>query len=105
MTRSNFFVKNGVPVGFELEGHTGFDEEGFDVVCAAVSSAAYMTVNTITEVCGADADVVEKTGFLRMVLQGSSANDGLTVLRGFLLHMEQLAGQYPDCIDFHIREL
>ena len=98
-------MKNGVPVGFELEGHTGFAEEGLDVVCAAVSSAAYMTVNTIIEVCGADADVVEESGFLRMVLQGSSAEDDFSVMRGFLLHVEQLAGQYPDCIDFQIREL
>ena len=41
----------GTVLGFSLQGHAGCGEAGQDIVCAAVSSAAYLTVNTLTDVC------------------------------------------------------
>ena len=41
----------GTVLGFSLQGHAGCGEAGGDIVCAAVSSAAYLTVNTLTDVC------------------------------------------------------
>ena len=39
---------SGNLVGFVMEGHAGYADPGEDSVCAAVSSVAYMTANTIT---------------------------------------------------------
>ena len=33
--------------GIELNGHAGYGEEGYDIVCAAVSALALNTVNSI----------------------------------------------------------
>ena len=44
-----FTVKDNDICGFEISGHSDYAEEGSDIVCAAVSSAALMTANTITE--------------------------------------------------------
>ena len=41
---------SGNLVGFVMEGHAGYADPGEDIVCAAVSSVAYMTANTITEI-------------------------------------------------------
>ena len=50
MIRIDFLtLPSGGLLGFSMEGHAGYGEEGEDIVCAAVSSAAYLTVNTITE--------------------------------------------------------
>ncbi|WP_099205221.1 ribosomal-processing cysteine protease Prp [Scatolibacter rhodanostii] len=47
----NFFVlPDGKIEGFGITGHSDYAEEGSDIVCAAVSSAAFMAVNTITDV-------------------------------------------------------
>ena len=51
MLSAKFFVlESGTIVGFEILGHSGYAESGKDIVCSAVSSAAYMTENNITDV-------------------------------------------------------
>ena len=54
---SFFYSKGGFCVGFEVSGHSGFAESGFDIVCAAVSCAVQMCCNGITEIVKADARV------------------------------------------------
>ena len=66
---------SGEIVGFSIDGHAGFGEAGTDIVCAAVSSAAYMTVNTITEVLHADAHVSADDG----IKVGTPYVDGASV--------------------------
>jgi len=85
--------------GFSVKGHCSAnvnDEEG-KLVCAAVSSAVYLTVNTITEVVGDKANITEKDG--EMTVKLSSVSEGSkTVLEGFKIHILQLSKQYPRCI-------
>ena len=38
---------NGEYVGFSSKGHAGYAEEGYDIICAAVS---VLTVNTINSI-------------------------------------------------------
>ncbi len=76
------------------------DEQG-RLVCSAVSSAAYMTVNTITDVICDKADIEESDG--KMVLNVKNPSDKtLTVLEGFRLHIQQLEEQYKDCIKVYL---
>lgn len=96
MTRSKFFVNQGILVGFEIAGHTGAGRYGSDVVCAAVSSAALMAANTITEIYGLPADIVERGGYLRIELDIASAKRCQELLRGFCLHLTELQQQYPN---------
>ena len=37
----------GGVLGFSMEGHAEYGEAGEDIVCAAVSSAAYLAANTM----------------------------------------------------------
>ncbi len=74
-----------------------FAESGKDVVCAAVSSAAYMAANTITDVIGADAVANAEDGAMCVTL--NQANEqAQTVLRGLELHLTELSKQYPENI-------
>lgn len=50
MITVQFYSQAGLLTGFSLDGHAGRGEEGEDLLCASVSSAAYMTANTITDV-------------------------------------------------------
>ena len=47
MTKLVFFRSGGVFYGFEEQGHTGFGEEGDDVLCAALSSMTMLIINTV----------------------------------------------------------
>ena len=98
MIRAEFFSQAGRPVGFRLTGHAGFSGAGTDIVCAAVSSAAYLTANTITDVAGSAADVTAEDGVMFLRLFSPDAVAG-AILRGFRLHMEGLQEQYPQNIE------
>ncbi len=80
--------------GFSVSGHAGLAPAGQDVLCAAVSSAAYMTVNTLTDVCGIRCETDVRDGGMTVVLQSDSSS-AQELLQGFALHMRALAREYP----------
>ncbi len=97
MIKVTFFrSENGVPVGFNFKGHSGYAANGSDIVCSAVSSAAYMTANTILEIIKAEADVeVKDDGEMTLKVAPDSTNKVKDILLGLELHIKQLAEQYP----------
>lgn len=56
MVKANFYRKNGLYCGFIVSGHAG-GIFGQDIVCAGVSSAVMLTVNTVTDFLNSDAVV------------------------------------------------
>ena len=72
MTRSKFFLKDGLLQGFTLDGHSGAGEAGTDIICAAVSSAAYLIANTLTEVMGCQASAADADGHMACLLYTSA---------------------------------
>ncbi len=76
------------------------DEQG-RLVCASVSSAAYMTANTITEIIGDKADIEVTDGKMTLYVKKPS-DKTIAILEGFKLHMQQLEEQYKDCIKVYL---
>lgn len=99
MIRAVFFKRHGRPLGFRVAGHSGVSAAGTDIVCAAVSSAAYLTANTITEVLGVKARVLVKDGEMLLEIPENDAAPCGSLLKGFRLHMAALGEQYPDHIE------
>ena len=99
MISADFFVTDGgVLTGFSVSGHSGYAEEGRDIVCAAVSAMAYLTANTITEVIGADADIENDEGLLSLRVNKGDEGKCEIPLKGFYLQMKELVKQYPEYI-------
>lgn len=63
MTKITFFRKNGVFWGFRETGHTGFGEEGDDILCSALSAMTMLILNTleIAYKCPVDYRIDERT--------------------------------------------
>ena len=95
MIRVRFQTADGLLSGFHLSGHAGAGEYGQDIVCAAVSSAAYMTANPITEIVGATADITVHDGLMDLTVT-DRIEDCQDVLSGFQLHLEAMQEQYPN---------
>ncbi|MBR2044082.1 MAG: ribosomal-processing cysteine protease Prp [Clostridia bacterium] len=97
MTEVKFFVEGNIPVGFSLSGHSSFDCDDLEgkIVCSAVSSAAYMTANTIIEIVGDKAETQVDDG-LMVIRVKNPGKEAIAVLKGFRLHIEQLSLQYND---------
>ena len=99
MTSAVFFKNNGGLGGFRISGQT--DNTGSinaRLVCSAVSSAAYMAANTITEVIGDTPQIKVSDGEMSLKFKGCLSKASQTVLEGLWLHLCGLQEQYPDFI-------
>ncbi len=97
MIKATFFrFENGNPAGFNIKGHSGYSSHGTDIVCASVSSVAYMTANTISEIMKLPiiAEVNDDGEMTVKVYEKDSAKTR-ELLLGMELHIKELAGQYP----------
>lgn len=81
---------------FTIKGHSGSAEEGHDIICAAVSSAAYMAANTVTEILKVKASAKVRDGYMKFEFSGSDS--AANIIRGLKLHIEELSREYPDFI-------
>jgi uncharacterized protein YsxB (DUF464 family) len=92
------FVRSGKStIGFECSGHAGFAQAGQDIVCAAVSSAAYLAANTITDSFNVKAKAQVDEGYMLFELLEESA-EAQKVLDGLEAHIRSLAQDYPRSI-------
>ncbi len=95
MTSVKFLSKCGSIYGFEIKGHSSSSCDDFDgkIVCAAVSSAAYMAANTITEIIGDECEIDVDDALMRVKVIDPAQNT-IAVLNGLKLHLTELSKQY-----------
>ena len=94
MIRVRFMTADGLLSGFSVTGHAGAGAYGQDIVCAAVSSATYMTANTVTDILCQPADIVVDDGYFTLQVTGDIPACQ-AVLAGFRLHIEAMQHEYP----------
>ena len=89
--------------GFSVSGHSGYAEEGKDIVCAAISAIVTMAEATINDVCGGKAKVRVKEEDARITLTLPTSCDEeesvQAVLSGMMLTLISLREDYPDYIE------
>ena len=99
MTKATFYFDENVPYGFLIFGHSGFAESGEDIVCASVSSVAYMVANTITEILRVNAEIEVNDGKMKLIINKEQRHITKDILLGLKLHLEGLEEQYPEFIE------
>ncbi len=98
MITAGFLTKNdGQLTGFTVQGHSEHGELGADIVCAAVSSAAYLIVNTVTDVLRITPLALRaEEGDLFFRVEDRDAGCCQTAFQGLKLHLCNLEEQYPE---------
>ena len=101
MTEILIKKENGSIAYFEVRGHSGYADEGYDIVCASVSSVVWTTVNGLENVLHLSPDYSERDGFVSCKI--NCKNDAERKNADILLFsMEsffaELAKQYPEFI-------
>ncbi len=97
MITAEFFVSSdGAVSGFHISGHAGMAEYGEDVLCAFVSSAAYMAANTITDVIRADAQAEACDGHMKVTAAEKDLVSCQVIFEGLKLHLLETEKQYPE---------
>ena len=103
MTRCEFFTEDDRITGFSVSGHSGYAEEGADIVCAAISAVVTMAEATINDVLGAKAKVRVKDEQARITLTLPVSCDEeetvQAVLAGMMITLAGMRDDYPDYIE------
>ena len=103
MTKCEFFTEGDRITGFSISSHSGYAENGSDIVCAAISAVVTMAEATINDVCGAKAKVRVKDADARISLTLPASCDEeesvQAVLAGMMLTLCSMRDDYPDYIE------
>ncbi len=97
MINAVFSVKDDKFIGFMLCGHSGYAEDGQDIICAGVSSALMLTVNTITDFFGASAEMdisPHNEGHAVFKLLKPYSDNACAMIKSFHSHMTILEEEY-----------
>ena len=73
MTKITLYKFKNFIIGFEVSGHSGYDDFGRDIVCSAVSTSSQQTVVGIKDVLNIKSDlrIDEKKAVLMFMLSKS----------------------------------
>ena len=106
MICADFFrsVSTDKLLGFGITGHAGFADEGFDIVCASVSSAVMLTANTVTECFKLHAKVIDNGNEILLKLTEDPEGTGDKLILGLLTHLYLLAEQFPEAVKVSVNE-
>ena len=102
MTTVTFTSEGSRITGFHVSGHSGYAEEGSDIVCAAITSAVRLTECAINDVLGLGAAVKvrERDASISLHLPGNSgeANEATcqTLLAALMVYFQQLHEEFPE---------
>ena len=101
MTKVEIFGKNGNIIGYKASGHSGYSEQGSDIICSAISTSLQMTLIGIQEILKLKVDFKINDGFLDVDLKNISL-DKLTqtniLTETMAIFLKELTKQYPKYI-------
>ena len=86
--------KNDQIIRFTVCGHSGLSESGTDILCAAVSTAVWMTINGIEKQGLACVTDTEKDGFVDCEISEKRDSAADALLKSLADVMSELSVQY-----------
>ncbi len=95
----------GAYAGFISEGHAGYADKGYDIVCASVSILVMNTINAIQTYTRDVIDVEdnEKEGFLMMHFQSDISEEATLLMDAMVLGLSGVEDQYGDYVKILIQ--
>ena len=77
-------------LGFSCKGHAGYAEEGFDIICSAVSVLTVNTINSIEQFKAEAADGMVRWKFTEIPI----SNEAKLLMDSLCLGLEQIQESY-----------
>ena len=82
-------------VAFSVKGHAGYAEEGYDIVCSAVSVLTLNAANSVENLTGEPYKVKQSDGDLKFRLEGQPTKETELLLQSMLLGLKGIEEEYP----------
>ena len=110
MTKIKIFKKDNIFTGFEISGHSGYAEDGKDIVCSSISSISQSCALGLKEVLGIKIAMIvnEDRGYLKIELPNNLSKDLIEksqiLLSTMYLSIEDLLSGYSKYISMEVIE-
>jgi hypothetical protein len=108
MITAVFYKKGSDFSGFRVSGHAGYDDHGFDIVCASVSSAVELTADLITDSFKfkAETKVADNVVTLKIAeISEENQKTASTIIAGLKVHLDFLGKSFERTIKTKISEV
>ncbi len=111
MTRCTLYVDSASRIaGFSIKGHSGYADEGSDIVCAGISALVIATENALCQLVKiSPAERGGEDGFLEVMLPGKMTEDQMhdaqLLLSALHIGLENIAQGYPDYVRLTVRKV
>ena len=111
MTKITFYkTEDGIYYGFRESGHSGYEDAGKDIVCAAISAMTMLIINTVEVAHGSSVDykIDEETTFITVKCPSALPESGEDekkrfaasgLIRGYFYQLNDLTDEYHDFLD------
>jgi len=101
MIKIEFYKKQNSIFKFTINGHANYSE-GDDIVCAAVTSVAWSTINGIENVAKVNCGYETGDGYIFFILADDLTKSEIErsdiLLNSFFMYIKELESQYSDYI-------
>lgn len=107
MIKATFYQKDDILFGFSVSGHAEYEEEGKDIVCAAVSALVQNCINSL-EKFTSDAVVsrIDEDGTTRVKIRGYVSPESELLIKSLRLGLCNIYESYgDDYIAVYFREV
>ena len=94
MIKITVYSRQDQYTGFRSEGHAGYAEEGYDIICAAVSVLSVNLVNSIEEFTEDGMDVTSGDGLIELRLDVELSQEGQLLMRAYILGIQSVQKTY-----------
>ena len=111
MTRCTLFVDSASRItGFSIKGHSGYAEEGSDIVCAGISALVITTENALYQLLKLSPTARGgEDGFLEVLLPekmtAAQMHDAQLLMNTLHIGLENIAQAYPDYVRLTVRKV
>lgn len=94
MTEATFYLTGGMISSFGIKGHSGYAESGSDIVCAAISSTVWMTVNALENILHLNVKYSAKDADVFLEVSDEDMGSAQAFLESFRQFLCNLSAEY-----------
>ncbi len=103
MIRITFHKLDDRFCGFDCVGHADFVEDGYDIVCAAVSALTVNCCNSIEKLTNDSIESSQEDGNVRCRLKHPASPESELLFRSYQMGVQDIAEQYPQCVKVTVK--
>ena len=100
MTKIEYYIKNGYYC-LRAEGHAGYNKEGEDIVCAAISALLQMCWAGLERECGAAGEQRQESGefYFGATVGEENRKEADVLMNSVIYGLELIQKGFPECVE------